>query len=255
MGEDASLRAKETEALRVGIELGLTVIDTAEMYGDGATESFVGEALKGLRDKVILVSKAYPQNAGRGRLERACEASLKRLQTDRLDVYLLHWRGSVPLSETVESMEALRQAGKIRAWGVSNLDLDDMNDLEVAGGTGCATDQILYNITRRGPEFDLLPSLAKRGIPVMAYSPVEQGRLPSGGALKAVANRHGVTPYQVALAWGVRGTNVLAIPQSSNVAHVRENRHALELTLSAKDNAEIDAEFSPPKRAARLQML
>lgn len=255
MGEVASRRESEAEALRAGIEFGLTVVDTAEMYGDGATESFVGEVLAGLRDQVILVSKAYPENAGRGRLVQACEASLKRLRTDRLDLYLLHWRGSVPLAETVEAMEGLKRAGKIRAWGVSNLDLGDMDELAAAGGAGCATDQVLYNVTRRGPEFDLLPALAERNVPVMAYSPVEQGRLPRGGALQAVADRHGVTAYQVALAWAVRGANILAIPKAADVAHVRQNRDVLNLVLTAKDIAEIDKSFPPPTRATRLEML
>ena len=255
MGEAASQREREAEALRTGVELGLTVIDTAEMYGDGATESFVGEALAGVRDRVILVSKAYPQNAGRGRLERACEASLKRLRTDRLDLYLLHWRGSVPLTEMIEGMEALKHAGKIRAWGVSNLDLNDMNELSAAGGANCATDQILYNVTRRGPEFDLLPALAGRGMPVMAYSPVEQGRLPRGGALQAVANRYGVTAYQAALAWVVRSGNIIAIPKAADASHVRQNRLALDLVLTEEDLTDIDRAFSPPSRASRLEML
>ena len=255
MGEVANRRAEEAEALRTGVDLGLTVVDTAEMYGDGATESFLGEALAGLRDQIILVSKAYPQNAGRGRLERACEASLNRLQTDRLDLYLLHWRGSVPLTETIEGMEALKRAGKIRAWGVSNLDLADMDELSAAGGANCATDQILYNVTRRGPEYDLLPALAERGVPVMAYSPVEQGRLPRGGALQAVADRHGVTAYQVALAWAVRSGNVLAIPKAADASHVRQNRLALDLLLTDEDVVDIDGSFSPPKHASRLEML
>lgn len=255
MGEVSNRRKAEAEALRTGVDLGLTVIDTAEMYGDGATETFVGEALVGLRDQVVLVSKVYPQNAGRGRLERACEASLKRLRTDRLDLYLLHWRGSVPLAETIEGMEALKRAGKIRAWGVSNLDLADMDELTAAGGADCATDQILYNVTRRGPEFDLLPALAARGLPVMAYSPVEQGRLPSGGALQAVADRHGVTAYQVALAWAVRGAIVMAVPKAADAKHVRQNRDALDLALTVEDTTEIDGAFSPPKRASPLEML
>ena len=255
MGEVSSQRKTEVETLRTGVELGLKLIDTAEMYGDGATESFLGEALAGLREQVVLVSKVYPQNAGRGRLERACETSLRRLQTDRLDLYLLHWRGAVPLAETVEGMEALKQAGKIRAWGVSNLDLRDMDELAAAGGSACATDQILYNVTRRGPEFDLLPALDERGVPVMAYSPIEQGRLPRGGALQAVADRHGRTPYQVALAWIVRGSNVLAIPKAASTAHVRQNREALDMELTEDDIAEIDAAFPPPKRATRLEML
>jgi diketogulonate reductase-like aldo/keto reductase len=185
MGEDQRLRKQETAALRAGIDLGMTLIDTAEMYGDGATETFLGEALAGLRDRIFLVSKVYPQNAGRGRIERACEASLQRLKTDRLDLYLLHWRGSVPLAETIEGMEALVRAGKSRRWGVSNLDHGDMEQLFRAGGDACATDQVLYNVTERGAEFDLLPQLGQRKIPAMAYSPVSQGRLPPSPALAA----------------------------------------------------------------------
>ena len=255
MGEDVRRRSVETNALRTGVELGLTVIDTAEMYGDGATESFLGEALTGLRDSVVLVSKAYPQNAGRGRLERACEASLKRLKTDWLDLYLLHWRGSVPLAETVEGMEGLKRAGKIRAWGVSNLDLSDMDELAAASGAECATDQVLYNVTRRGVEFELLPALSRRGVPVMAYGPVEQGRLPKAGALQAVAERHGVTAYETALAWVVRSGDVLAIPKAADVAHVRHNRGAADLELTPAELAEIDAAFPAPRRATPLEML
>lgn len=255
MGESPARRQAETQALRTGIELGLTVVDTAEMYGDGATEAFLGEALAGVRGQVVLVSKAYPQNAGRGRLERACEASLKRLRTDRLELYLLHWRGSTPLAETVEGMEALKQAGKIRAWGVSNLDLADMDELAAAGGGACATDQVLYNVTRRGPEFDLIPQLTKRGVPVTAYSPVEQGRLPQRGALQTIAERHGVTTHQVALSWVIRSGAVLAIPKAGDVVHVRQNRAALDLVLTADDLAVIDADFPPPARPTRLEML
>jgi diketogulonate reductase-like aldo/keto reductase len=255
MGEGRARRAAETEALRLGIELGMTLIDTAEMYGEGATEQWLGEALAGLRDKVFLVSKVYPHNAGGKKLERACEASLKRLKTDRLDLYLLHWMGSIPLAETVEGMEALKAAGKIRAWGVSNLDLAEMDDLHRAGGTGCATDQVIYNVTRRGIEFDLLPALAKQKIPVMAYSPVEQGRLPKSGALAAVAARHGVSIYQVALAWMLRHPHVIAIPKAADARHVRDNRAAAELRLTDQDLAEIDAAFPPPRRKMSLEML
>jgi diketogulonate reductase-like aldo/keto reductase len=255
MGEVASRRAAEEAALRAGVELGMTLIDTAEMYGDGATETFLGKALAGLRERVFLVSKVYPQNAGRGRIERACEASLRRLKTDRLDLYLLHWRGSVPLAETVEGMEALVAAGKIGAWGVSNLDVGDMDALMKAGGGACAINQILYNVSRRGPEFELLPRLAELHIPVMAYSPVEQGRLETAGALAAVAERHEATPYQVALAWVLRQPTVVAIPKAANVAHVEDNRRAAELELTAEDLARIDAEFRPPTRRTRLEML
>ena len=255
MGENRARRAAETEALRAGIDLGMTLIDTAEMYGEGATEQWLGEALAGLRDKVYLVSKVYPHNAGGKKLERACEASLKRLKTDRLDLYLLHWMGSIPLHETVEGMEALKVAGKIRAWGVSNLDLSDMEDLQRAGGQGCATDQVIYNVTRRGIEFDLLPALEKQMIPVMAYSPVEQGRLPKSGALAAVAARHGVSIYQAALAWVLRHPHVIAIPKAADARHVRENRAAADLKLTTQDLAEIDAAFPPPRRKMSLEML
>jgi diketogulonate reductase-like aldo/keto reductase len=255
MGENARLRRPEISALRAGVDLGMTLIDTAEMYGDGATESLVGESLAGLRDQVFLVSKAYPQNASRGRLERACEDSLRRLKTDRLDLYLLHWRGSVPLAETVEGMEALIAAGKIRRWGVSNFDSGDMDELLAAGGEHCATNQILYNVTERGAEFDLMPKLARRGIPVMAYSPVGQGRLPKSAGLETVAKRHGATAFQVALAWVMRDPAIIAIPKASDPAHVADNRRASELTLSPEDVAAIDTDFPPPSRKTRLAML
>jgi len=255
MGEDGRVRQQEISALRAGIEQGMTLIDTAEMYGDGATESLLGEALAGLRDQVFLVSKVYPQNAGRGRIERACDASLQRLKTDRLDLYLLHWRGGVPFAETVEGMEALIRAGKIARWGVSNLDHNDMEELFRAGGEACATNQILYNVTERGAEFDLLPQLRERRIPFMAYSPVSQGLLPKSAALAAVAQRHGVTPFQVALAWALRDPMVFAIPKASSVEHVEDNRRALDLKLTAEDLAAIDADFPPPIRKTRLAML
>jgi diketogulonate reductase-like aldo/keto reductase len=225
------------------------------MYGDGATETLLGEALANVRDQVFLISKVYPQNAGRGRIERACEASLQRFKTDHLDLYLLHWRGSVPLAETIEGMEALVRAGKIQRWGVSNLDHGDMDQLFQAGGERCATNQILYNVTERGAEFDLLPMLAHRAIPTMAYSPIGQGQLPQSSALSAVAKRHGVTPFQVALAWALRDPMVIAIPKAGDSAHLKENRQALDLVLTATDLAEIDADFPPPTRKTRLAML
>ncbi|THD60812.1 aldo/keto reductase [Phenylobacterium sp.] len=255
LGEDPRSRQQEITALRAGVELGMSLIDTAEMYGDGAAETLLGEAFAGARDQIFLVSKVYPQNAGRGRIERACEASLQRLKTDHLDLYLLHWRGQVPLAETIEGMDALMRAGKIRRWGVSNFDAGDMDQLVRAGGESCATNQVLYNVTERGAEFDLLPQLRKRAIPTMAYSPVGQGRLPQSPALSAVAKRHGVTPSQVALAWVLRDPTVIAIPKAADVAHVEANRRALDLMLTAEDLAAIDAEFAPPTRKTRLAML
>ena len=255
MGEDPRRRPQEVQAIRLGIELGMSLIDTAEMYGDGGAEEMLAEALQGLRDEVFLVSKVYPQNAGRGRIERACEASLKRLKTDRLDLYLLHWRGSVPLAETVEGMQALVSAGKILRWGVSNLDRADMAELFRAGGEACATNQVLYNITERGPEFDLLPELKRRRIPTMAYSPIGQGRLPRSRALQAVAERRGATAFQIALAWSMRDPMVMAIPKATDPAHVRDNRRAADLQLTAQDLAEIDADFPPPERKSPLAMI
>ncbi|TPG14715.1 aldo/keto reductase [Sphingomonas koreensis] len=255
MGERPDRRAAEIAALRAGIEFGMTLIDTAEMYGDGATEQLVGEAIAGLRDRVFLVSKAYPQNASRDRLGIACEASLKRLATNRIDLYLLHWRGSVPLAETVEAMEALHRVGKIRHWGVSNLDTDDVVELLDAGGTRCATDQILYNLTRRGPERALLPWLGAHAISAMAYSPVEQGRLVCNNALSGIAADLGLTPAQTALAWTLRYPHIIAIPKAGHVSHVRENRAAADVVLDAAMLARLDAAFPPPGGAVALEML
>lgn len=255
MGKRAERRSDEIAALRAGVELGMTLVDTAEMYGDGAAEALICEALGDRRDELFLVSKAYPQNASRSRLAGACEASLKRLGTDRLDLYLLHWRGSVPLAETIEAMEALKSAGKIRHWGVSNLDTDDMDELVAAGGDGCVTDQILYNLVRRGPELDLLPWLAQHKVPVMAYSPVEQGRLTSHPALYKVAAQVGGTPAQVALAWTLRHDGLIAIPKASSIAHVRENRAAADIVLSDADLATLDAAFPRPAGRRPLEML
>ncbi len=255
MGERADRRKAETAALRAGVECGMTLIDTAEMYGDGAAETLIGDALHDVRDTLFLVSKAYPQNASRDRLTAACEASLARLRTDRLDLYLLHWRGSVPLAETVEAMERLKAAGKIRHWGVSNLDTQDMAELDEAGGQDCATDQILYNLTRRGPEHDLLPWLDRHDIPVMAYSPVEQGRLLADPALTRIARDIGATPAQVALAWVLQRPATIAIPKAASVAHVRENRAAADLVLSAEDLAALDTAFPRPRLPQPLEML
>lgn len=255
MAEDRDRRAAEIVALREGIDLGLTLIDTAEMYADGEAERLVGEAIRGRRDAIVLVSKVYPHNASRDRLPRACEASLARLGTDRLDLYLLHWRGSVPLAETVEAMERLVEAGKILRWGVSNLDTDDMAELIASGGGACATDQILYNLTRRGPEHDLLPWLTERGMMTMAYSPVEQGRLTAHRGLRALADDLGATPAQVALAWLLTRDDVIAIPKASDSAHVRDNRAALDLTLDAAVLDRLDAMFPRPKARVPLEML
>ena len=255
MGEDPDRRAEESAALRAGIESGMTLIDTAEMYGEGATESFLGEALEGLRDRVFLVSKVYPQNAGAARLRRACEGSLKRLKAETLDLYLLHWRGSVPLAETVDAMEALRDSGLIGAWGVSNFDADDLEDLLEAGGDGGVTNQVLYNLTRRGPEYDLLPLMDKLSLPAMAYSPIEQGRLAGHEALEQVAGRHGATGLQVALAWLLRRPDLMVIPKAGSVAHVAENRAAADLSLTEADIADLDRAFPAPVRKVALEML
>jgi diketogulonate reductase-like aldo/keto reductase len=255
MGEQRGRRADEVGALRAGLDLGLTLIDTAEMYADGGAEEVAGEAMKGRRDAVFLVSKVYPHNASRAGVAAACERSLKRLGTDRIDLYLLHWRGSHPLAETIAGFEALRKAGKIRHWGVSNLDAGDMAELFSAGGRACATNQVLYNPTRRGPEFDLFPLMEKAGIPAMAYSPIEQARLPRGGALGAVAKKHGADPFQVALAWVMRRPDVIAIPKASRIAHVQANAAARDLVLDAEDLAAIDQDFPPPRRRTALEML
>lgn len=255
MAEDPSRRGQEIAALREGVELGLTLIDTAEMYADGESERLVGEAITGMRDRVFLVSKAYPQNASAKRLPRACEASLERLGTDRLDLYLLHWRGSVPFAETIGAMERLVAAGKIVRWGVSNLDANDMEELVTAGGERCQTDQILYNLTRRGPEHDLIPWLAERRMSVMAYSPVEQGRLLAHRGLAAIASERGVTPAQVALAWLLARDGTIATPKAGSAAHVRENRAAADLDLSGTDLARLDDIFPRPRGPVPLEML
>ncbi len=255
MGEEAGERAAEVAALRTGLDLGLTLIDTAEMYGEGGAELVVGEAMAGRRDEIFLVSKVYPHNASRKGVVAACERSLKRLGTDRIDLYLLHWRGSHPFSETIAGFEALQKAGKIRHWGVSNLDADDMVELREAGGGSCAANQILYNPSRRGPEFDLFPLLERTGIPIMAYSPIEQGRLPRNGALGIVARKYGVDPFQVALAWVMRRPDVIAIPKASSIVHVKANAAARDIVLDAEDLAAIDLDFPPPTDKCALEML
>lgn len=256
MGEDRRRAADEVAALKLGMDLGLTLIDTAEMYGDGGSEEIVGEAISGRRDEVFLVSKVLPSNASRNAAIRACEASLNRLRTDRIDLYLLHWRGGVPLAETVAAFEELQRAGKIRHWGVSNFDTADMNELEgLQGGRNAQVNQVLFNLTRRGIEFDLLPWCRGRGMPVMAYSPVEQGELADDAGLGAVAARHGVTAAQVALAWVMAQDGVIAIPKASRLEHVRQNAAARDIRLTPEDLADLDRLFPPPARKRPLEMI
>jgi diketogulonate reductase-like aldo/keto reductase len=262
MGEDPSARGAEVAALRLGMELGMTLIDTAEMYGEGGAEKVVGEAIAGRRDEVYLVSKVYPHNASSAGVHAACERSLRRLGTDHLDLYLLHWRGSVPLAETLEAFERLRIEGKIRDYGVSNFDTDDMEEAAaLPAGGGVASNQVLYNLVKRGIEWDLLPWCRARGIPVMAYSPLEstpagQRSLLARPELGEVARRHGVTPAQVALAWLLRQEGVVTIPKAVQPAHVRANRAALDLAplLTIEDMALLDAGFPPPGRRRPLAM-
>jgi diketogulonate reductase-like aldo/keto reductase len=256
MAETASRRKQEIEALRLGVELGMTLVDTAEMYGEGAAEELIAEALAGERARLFLVSKVYPHKASRQGVVAACEHSLRRLKTDRLDLYLLHWRGSVPLEETVAGFEELRRSGKIRHWGVSNFDTDDMEELlQVRGGANCAANQVLYNVARRGPEFDLIPWMTKHRMPLMAYSPIEQGRLPRGGVLQRIGQKYGASPFQIALAWLLQKPNVIAIPKASSPDHVRDNHRALEIRLGPEDLEAIDAEFPPPRRKRPLEMI
>jgi diketogulonate reductase-like aldo/keto reductase len=253
IGEHPTRRAEEIAALRLGIELGMNLIDTAEMYSDGAAETLVGEAIKGRRDEVFLVSKVLPHHATRRGTIEACEGSLKRLGTDRIDIYLLHWREKVPLADTMEGFRELREKGKIRHWGVSNFDVDDMQGLiRLPGGHDVATDQVLYNLQHRGIEFDLLPWCQARGVPIMAYSPIEQGRLASNPVLRTIAGRHAATPAQIALAWVLRKDGVCAIPEAGKAAHVRENRAALDIRLSPDDLAQLDDAFPPPDRKQPL---
>lgn len=256
MGERSDRRRAEVAALRHGLDLGMTLIDTAEMYAEGGAEEVVGEAIAGRRDAVFLVSKVYPHNASRRGVAAACARSLQRLGTDRIDLYLLHWRGNYPLAETVEGFERLKEAGQIRHWGVSNLDTADLEALwRVNLGQNCATDQILYNITRRGPEWDLLPWCRERGLPVMAYSPIEQGRLPAGGTLDDVATRHRIDRFAVALAWLLAQDGVIAIPKAATLEHVTANRAAADLVLTADDLEALARDFPPPRRKRPLAML
>ncbi len=257
MGESQANAAAEVAALRAGIDLGMTLIDTAEMYADGRAETIVGQAIAGRRDEVFVVSKVYPHNASASGIPQACARSLRRLRTDRIDLYLLHWRGSYPLSETVEAFERLREAGHIGAWGVSNFDAADMEELsDVAGGGGCATNQVLYNPDARGIEFDLTPWCRSRAMPIMAYSPLGQaGRLLRSPALTKIGARHGVSPAQIALAWNLRDGATIAIPKAGTIAHVHENAAAAKIRLTTEDLAAIDQAHPPPRRKQPLAML
>lgn len=256
IGDSEGTRAEEIAALQLGIDLGASLIDTAEMYGEGEAERLVGEAIRSKRDEVFIVSKVYPHNASRRGAVSACERSLRRLGTDRLDLYLLHWRGSVPLGETLDAFAELRKAGKIRAFGVSNLDLADMQELwSQEAGPAVTTNQVLYNLARRGIEWDLLPWLRERSVPVMAYSPLEQGRLLRNPQLVDFARRHGYRPATVALAWLLHKDDVIVVPKTASRERLRENLRALELRLSSPQLAELDRIFPPPSRARTLEML
>ena len=256
MGDEPSRKADEIASLRRGVELGMTLIDTAEMYGSGKSERVVGEAIAPMRDDVFLVSKVLPFNASHEGTIEACEASLSRLGTDRLDLYLLHWPGPHPLEETIAAFEALQKAGKIRHWGVSNFDLNDMTELMSSqGGDQVATNQVLYNLTRRGIEWDLLPQAREDGFPIMAYSPIEQARLLSKPDLASLASDLSLTPAQLALAWVIRKSGLVAIPKAGTVAHVEGNAHALEIDLSDETLTELDRLFPPPTRATSLAIL
>lgn len=256
MAETQSRRRDEIAALRAGIDLGLTLIDTAEMYGEGLAEELVAEAIAGRRDEVFIVSKVYPHHASRDGVKAACARSLRRLQTDRIDLYLLHWMGSYPLAETVAGFEDLRKSGMIRSWGVSNLDTSDIADLlSVPDGSGCATNQILYNLTRRGCEWSLLPLLREKNIPTMAYSPVEQARLLKTTALVRFAASIGWTPAQVAIAWLMSKDDVIVIPKSGHAKHVAENAAARDLVLSTAQLAELDRLFPAPDGPSALEVL
>lgn len=257
MGSNRAARKDERDSLRLGIELGMAVIDTAEMYGDGASEQLVGEAIAGLRDKVFLVSKVLPGNATKDGVRRSCQASLKRLGTDRIDLYLLHWRGGVALAETIDGFEALRRDGLIGDWGVSNFDVDDMLALVgLARPRGCLANQVLYNLDYRGVEFDLLRYSQDQGVPLMAYSPVGQGgALLHHAALGRVAGKHGKTPAQIALAWTLRHPNVISIPKAASAEHVRQNAEAISIVLEDEDLAALDQAFPPPTCKMPLGML
>ena len=255
MGEEPDKARDEISAIRRSIELGMSVVDTAEMYADGQSEQIVGMALHGIREQAFVVSKVFPWNASKAGTILACEASLERLDTDHIDLYLLHWRGSHPLEDTIEAFEALKAQGKIRAWGVSNFDIGDMQQLLEAGGENCEVNQILYNLGRRGPEFELLPMMQDNSIATMAYSPIEQGKLVSDPRVIHIAKSYQATPAQICLAFLLERDQVLAIPKTSNVDRVEENFGAFEIDLSDEHLDELDRIFPPPTQASPLEML
>lgn len=255
MGEDTRCRAQELAALIQAIDVGMTLIDTAEMYGEGAAEELIGEAIRGRREEVFLVTKVYPHNAGKRGTVQACERSLRRIGIESIDLYLLHWRGNIPLAETFEAFTRLQSEGKIRAFGVSNFDTDDMDEAFAISAGRIATDQILYNLTRRSVEHDLLPWCRNHHVPVMAYSPVEQGRLLHNRKLAAIAGRRNATPAQIAITWLLAQPGIIVIPKAGDPRHVVENRGAADMELTSSELAELDHEFPRPRHRKPLEML
>jgi diketogulonate reductase-like aldo/keto reductase len=257
LGERAERRKQELAALQLGIDLGLTLIDTAEMYGNGASEELVADAIAGRRDQVFVVTKILPGNAtSKQKIIAACERSLRRLRVEHIDLYLLHWRQGEKLSGVVETFNELVGAGKIRHWGVSNFDVDDLQELRaLPGGAKVASNQVLYNVSRRGIEYDLLPQARERGLNVMAYTPIEPARILRSTTLRDIARRHHATPVQIALAWVIRQDGVMAIPRTSSPEHVRENAGAIDIELSARDLQEIDRGMPPPTEPQSLEMI
>ena len=256
MGENTRHRQDEIKALQYGLDIGFSLIDTAEMYGEGGAEEVIAQAIANRRAQVFLVSKVYPHNASIKGAIAACDRSLKRLKTDYLDLYLLHWRGSIPLTETLEAFQMLQQAGKIRSYGVSNFDVDDLEEAsQLNGGNAIATNQVLYNLSRRGIEWNLLPWCRQQGIPIMAYSPIEQGRILNNRTLQAIAQQRGITTAQVALAWLLHQENVIVIPKSSRIEHLEQNRAAIDLKLSTEELDALDAALPPPTKPTALEML
>jgi diketogulonate reductase-like aldo/keto reductase len=255
-GERPENRQNEIDALRFGIDSGMKLIDTAEMYGDGAAEELIGKAIEGRREQTFIVDKVLPQNATRKGTVEACEKSLRRLGTDRIDLYLLHWRGAVPLAETLAGFGDLLHAGKIRYWGVSNFDVPDMEEVAgLAGGSAVAANQVLYNLSRRGIEYDLMPWCEQRNVPIMAYSPLEQGRLMGDPEIRRIADEHSATPAQIALAWVLRRERLIAVPKASTPGHVKQNRIALDIHLTLGELAALDRSFPPPDHKVPLEMI